>query len=122
MAKETEGLKAAVQNLRGVYMDSWAALALQLTSSTTYGRVQHALTAPGLAAAGLWRKIAEPAAAQALAQCNLPSRADVLSLAGRLTRIETTLDDLAAAIDRLQAIPAAPPAKVRAVPRAAVQP
>jgi hypothetical protein len=122
MAKEKAGFKETVQNLRGVYLDSWATLASQVASSTTYGRVQNAVTAPGLAAAGLWRKFAEPAVAQALAQWNLPSRAEVISLAGRLTRIETTLDDLAASIDRLQGARTAPVAKVRVVPSAAVRP
>ena len=118
MANES-GFKEALLKLRGIHVDSWARLTLQVTSSAGYARCQNLFTAPAFAAAGLWRKTAEPAAAQALALWNLPSRAEVVSLAGRMTRIETTLDDLALALDRLGA---PRPATTKASKPDAVQP
>lgn len=114
-----EGLEEALYNLRAVYMESWARLALQFTSSTAYGRWQKLVAAPGLAVAGTWRKITETAG---VPQLNPPSRSDVISLATRLTHIETALDDVSAALDRLEARTAAPVPQIRAVPRPVAQP
>jgi hypothetical protein len=48
-----------------------------------------------------FRKAIEAALLQALAALQMPSRAEVMSLAERLTHIETRLDDLDAKLDEV---------------------
>lgn len=98
------------RELRDTGMQSWARIALQLTSSEAYSRVSSILARPGLYAAGVLRKETERAMASLLAYANLPSRAEVLQLSTRLTHIEMALDDLAAAVESLRTASARPPA------------
>jgi NAD(P)-dependent dehydrogenase (short-subunit alcohol dehydrogenase family) len=99
----------ALGELRDMGMQSWAKIALQVTSSHAYSRLSSVLAKPGLIAAGVARKKTEEVMTQMLARASMPSRADVLSLSVRLTHIEMALDDLAAAVDALRAPPARPP-------------
>lgn len=104
--------------LRDAGMDSWAKIALQITSSPTYSQVSAVLGKPTLIAAGVIRKEVEKGMALVLAQANMPSRTEVLALSTRMTHIEMALDDLAAAVQALaaqsQAARPVPPPKVTA--------
>src|ERR671932_225693 len=93
----------AARELRDAGMESWAKLALQLTSSHAFSLWSSLLAKPGLIATGVARKKTDKAMAQLLAHANIPSRADVLALSVRLTHIEMALDDLAAAIETMRA-------------------
>jgi hypothetical protein len=91
-----------IREARDGGMDAWAKLMLRLTSSHEYQRVQGAISKPTLLAVALYRKAAESAMSEELAQLNMPSREDVLSLSTRLTHIEMAIDDLGAGLEQLR--------------------
>jgi hypothetical protein len=91
-----------IREARDGGMDAWAKLMLRLTSSHEYQRVQGAISKPTLLAVALYRKAAESAMSEVLAQLNMPSREDVLSLSTRLTHIEMAIDDLGAGLEQLR--------------------
>src|SRR5450755_1141541 len=85
--------------MRDASMDAWAN-AMTLTANTeAYARATGAMLDASLTASIPLRQIIENAMGQALQQYNLPSRADFISLAERLTQIETAIDDLDAKFD-----------------------
>jgi hypothetical protein len=105
----------AVRELRDAGMESWAKIALQVTSSHAFSLLSSVLAKPGLIATGVARKKTDKAMAQLLAHANIPSREEVLALSVRLTHIEMALDDLAAAMETMRASPVRPaPAAKRA--------
>ena len=83
-------------------LDAWAKLMLRLTSSHEYQRVQGAISKPTLLAIALYRKAAESVMTELLANLNMPSREEVLSLSTRLTHIEMAIDDLGAGLEQLR--------------------
>ena len=87
------------RRMRDASMDAWAN-AMTLTANTeAYARATGAMLDGSLTASIPLRQIIENAIGQALQQYNLPSRADFISLADRLTQIETAIDDLDAKLD-----------------------
>jgi hypothetical protein len=93
----------AFREMREAGMESWARIAVRVTSSTSYSLVSSVLARPGLIVAGIARRKTDKAMAQLLGYANMPSRDDVLSLSVRLTHIEIALDDLAAAMEAMRA-------------------
>ena len=91
-----------VRDARDGSMDAWAKLMLRLTSSHEYQRVQGAISKPTLLAIALYRKAAESVMTEVLANLNMPSREEVLSLSTRLTHIEMAIDDLGAGLEQLR--------------------
>src|SRR5436190_13016111 len=90
------------RDARDGVMDAWAKLALDLTSSHEYQRLQGMIAKPALLGFALFRKASEAVMSPFLAQLNMPSREEVLGIAHRLTHIEMTLDDLGAALEQLR--------------------
>jgi len=99
-----------LRKMRDQGMDTWAKAAIRLTSSDPYQRMTGIFMQPGLLATALVRNSTEKAMSDLLARLNMPSRAEVLSLSQRLTRIEVVLDDLSAAVDAVRAGAARPEA------------
>jgi hypothetical protein len=95
-------VKKLLQDARDSVMDAWAKLALNLTSSHEYQRLQGMIVKPALLGIALFRKASESVMSPLLAQMNMPSREEVLGIAQRLTHIEMTLDDLGAALEQLR--------------------
>ena len=93
-------LDELMRRSRDAGMAVWARAALQVVSSPQYSRASFLLAQPGLIAAGFFRKATAKAMAQLLAQLNMPSREELLSVSQRLTHIETALDDLGATAAR----------------------
>ena len=91
-----------IRDARDGGLDAWAKLMLRLTSSHEYQRVQGAISKPTLLAIALYRKAAESAMTEVLANLNMPSREEVLSLSTRLTHIEMAIDDLGAGLEQLR--------------------
>ena len=91
-----------IREARDSGLDAWAKLMLRLTGSHEYQRVQGMISKPTLLAIALYRKAAESAMSEVLAQLNMPSREDVLSLSTRLTHIEMAIDDLGAGLEQLR--------------------
>ena len=91
-----------IRDARDGSLDAWAKLMLRLTSSHEYQRLQGAISKPTLLAIALYRKAAESAMTEVLANLNMPSREEVLSLSTRLTHIEMAIDDLGAGLEQLR--------------------
>ena len=110
MSEENKGFDPIklIREARDSGLDAWAKLMLRLTSSHEYQRVQGAISKPTLLAIALYRKAAESAMSEVLAQLNMPSREDVLSLSTRLTHIEMAIDDLGAGLEQLRRSVGAP--------------
>jgi hypothetical protein len=87
------------KEMRNAGMDAWSKAMTQLVNSEAYARATGAMLDAWLSNSAPFRKALESALTQVLAGLNLPSRADVIGLAERLTNIEIRLDDLEAKLD-----------------------
>lgn len=87
--------------LRDAGMDAWAKTMLGAVNTEEYAKATGAMLDAYLTASIPFREMMEKAMGQALHQVNMPSRADFISLAERLTNIELRLDDLDAKVDDL---------------------
>jgi hypothetical protein len=88
-----------LQEMRNNSMDAWSKMMIQLVNSEAYAKATGMMLDAWLRSSVPFRKMTETAMAQVLAAANMPTRADVVSLAERLTNIERRLDDLEAKLD-----------------------
>ncbi len=113
--------------LRDVYMDAWAKAMGEAVNSEAYTQASGAVLDTCLTASSPLRDAQKKAMTTALEQLNMPSRAEFVSLAQRLSNIELLLDDMSAKLDEVhQAVttsvqPAAQQAKAE-TPKAVAQP
>ena len=111
--------------LRDVYMDAWAKAMGEAVNSEAYTQASGAVLDTCLTATSPFRDAQKKAMITALEQLNMPSRAEFVSLAERLSNIELLLDDMSAKLDDIhravtKSVPAAAPeAKPETVQRAA---
>ncbi len=111
--------------LRDVYMDAWAKAMGETVNSEAYTQASGAVLDTCLTASSPFRDAQKKAMITALEQLNMPSRAEFVSLAERLSNIELLLDDMSAKLDEIHQAtttsvrPAAPEAKPETVKRAA---
>jgi polyhydroxyalkanoic acid synthase PhaR subunit len=89
----------AWRGMRDSSMDAWAKAMTQTVNTEEYAKASGVMLDAYLTASIPFRQMLEKAMGQALQQCNMPTRADFISLAERLTQIETALDDLDAKLD-----------------------
>jgi hypothetical protein len=75
---------------------------IELVNTEAYAEATGRILDSYLSASVPMRKVVEQAMAQVLGQVNMPTRAEVLSLAERMTNIEMRLDDLDARFDVMQ--------------------
>ena len=83
-------------------LESWSKAMIELVNTEAYAEATGRILDSYLAVSGPMRKVVEQAMAQVLGQVNMPTRAEVLSLAERMTNIEMRLDDLDARFDEVQ--------------------
>ncbi len=83
-------------------LDSWSKAMIELVNTDAYAEATGRMLDTYLSASLPMRKVVEQAMAQVLGQINVPTRAEVLSIAERMTNIEMRLDDLDARFDELQ--------------------
>ena len=83
-------------------LDSWSKAMIELANTDAYAEATGRMLDTYLSASLPMRKVVEQAMAQVLGQINVPTRAEVLSIAERMTNIEMRLDDLDARFDELQ--------------------
>ena len=83
---------------RDMFMESWSKAMIDFVNSEPYSAASGAMMDAYLSASQPFRKVLEQTMTQVLTQLNMPTRADITSLAERLTNIETRLDDLDAKI------------------------
>jgi len=101
----TDDRKGALEKLRAIRdsaMEEMAKVTLAWTSSDAYQAMNAAVSKPALLTMAVFRKTSDAAMTDLLAALNVPSRAEVLALSQRLTRIEMALDDLGAGLDEIR--------------------
>jgi hypothetical protein len=83
-------------------LEAWSKAMIELVNTEAYAEATGRILDSYLSASVPMRKVVEQAMAQVLGQVNMPTRAEVLSLAERMTNIEMRLDDLDARFDVMQ--------------------
>ena len=89
----------AWRGLRDESMDAWSKIMIQAVNSEEYAKTSGAMLDAYLTASIPFSEMLKKAMGQALQQANMPTRADFISLAERLTQVEMRIDDLDAKLD-----------------------
>lgn len=89
------------RQLRDNYLEVWAKSMVEVVNTEAYAKASGALLDTYLSVSSPFRESMEKALLQTLAQLSLPSRADVVSLAERLTNLELKIDDIDAKLDQV---------------------
>jgi hypothetical protein len=92
----------AFRDARDNYLDAWAKTMVEAVNTDAYAKATGTMLDTYLTASSPFREMLEKAMLQALAQLSMPSRADFISLAERLSNIEIKLDDLDAKFDHVE--------------------
>jgi hypothetical protein len=87
------------KDMRNATLDAWSKTMIQLVNTDAYAQATGAMLDGWTTSSAPFRKALETVMTQVLANLNMPTRADVISLAERLTNIEMRLDDLEAKLD-----------------------
>jgi hypothetical protein len=90
------------KNMRDSGMDAWSKMMIQFVNTEAYSQATGAMLDTWMSSSAHFRKAIETAMTQVLTNLNMPTRADVTSLAERLNNIEMRLDDLDAKLDEAQ--------------------
>jgi polyhydroxyalkanoic acid synthase PhaR subunit len=107
------------RGMRDVYMDAWAKAMVEMVNTEAYAQASGAMLDTYLTVSAPFREAIEKAMLKTLEQLAMPSRADVVSLAERMTNIEMKLDDLDAKLDGMYALLAKPASAPRTEPKRA---
>jgi hypothetical protein len=108
---------SSFRQMRDAYLDVWAKAMVETVNTEAYAKATGTLLDSYLAVSSPFREAVEKAMLQALTQLSMPSRADFIGLAERLTNVEMRLDDMDAKLDRIEGLFAKPVTATR--PRAA---
>jgi hypothetical protein len=92
------------RGLRDIYLDAWAKGTVDMVNTEAYAQATGAMLDSYLTVSTPFREALEKAMLKTLEQLAMPSRADVISIAERMTNIEMRLDDLDAKLDRVLAL------------------
>jgi hypothetical protein len=92
------------RGVRDIYMDAWAKTMVDTVNSDAYAQATGAILDGYLTVSAPFREVLEKAMLKTLEQLAMPSRADVLSIAERMTNIEMRLDDLDAKLDAVHSL------------------
>jgi hypothetical protein len=87
---------------RDIYMDAWGKTMVDMVNSEAYAQAAGAMLDSYMTVSAPFREAVEKAMLKTLEQLAMPSRADVVSIAERMTNIEMRLDDLDAKLDNIQ--------------------
>ena len=90
------------RGMRDFYLEAWAKAAVEMVNSPAYAEATGAMLNNYLNLSAPLSEAVEKNMLKALEQLAMPSRADVLSIAERMTNIEIRLDDLDAKLDELR--------------------
>lgn len=106
MADESNNSKAfdpmqPWRGMRDAYLDAWSKSMVDMVNTEAYAQATGAMLDSYLTVSAPFREALEKAMVKTLEQLAMPTRADVVSLAERMTNIEMRLDDLDAKIDNL---------------------
>ena len=89
------------RGMRDLYVEAWAKAAVEMVNSPAYAEATGAMLNNYLTLSAPLSEAVEKCMLKALEQLAMPSRADVLSIAERMTNIEIRLDDLDAKLDEM---------------------
>ena len=102
------------QMTRDISLETWSKLMIDLVNSEEYSRATGQWLDAYLTLSQPFQRVLETTMTQVLTGLNMPTRADVTSLAERMTNVEMRLDDLDAKLDvilhALQTLAASNPA------------
>jgi hypothetical protein len=90
------------RGMRDAYLDAWAKSMVEMVNTDAYAQATGAMLDTYLTVSTPFREALEKAMLKTLEQLAMPSRADVVSIAERMTNIEMRLDDLDAKLDAIQ--------------------
>ncbi len=90
------------RGVRDVYLDAWAKTMVDMVNSDAYAQATGTMLDTYLTVSTPFREAIEKAMLKTLEQLAMPSRADVVSIAERMTNIEMRLDDMEAKLDIVQ--------------------
>jgi len=109
----------AFREVRDTYLDAWAKAMVQTVNTDAYARTSGTVLDTYLSASSPFREAVEKAMLHVLEQLSMPSRADFVALADRVTNIEMRLDDMDAKLDRIVKLLTKPTAAGNRKPRPA---
>src|SRR5271165_238513 len=109
------------RGMRDIYMDAWGKTMVDMVNSEAYAQASGAMLDSYLTISAPFREAIEKAMLKTLEQLAMPSRADVVSIAERMTNIEMRLDDMDAKLDAMHALLTKPASAPRTEPRRAPQ-
>jgi hypothetical protein len=95
---------AAFRDMRDSYLDAWAKTMVDAVNSDAYAKATGIMLDTYLSVSSPFRQAVEKTMLQTLQQLSMPSRADVIALAERVTNIEMKLDDMDAKLDRIEKV------------------
>ena len=101
------------RGVRDVYLDAWAKTMVEMVNSEAYAQANGAMLDTYLSVSTPFREAIEKAMLKTLEQLAMPSRADIVSIAERMTNLEMRLDDMDAKLDNIQRLVAKPGAAAR---------
>jgi hypothetical protein len=87
---------------RDANLEAWSKLMVDMVNSDEYAKTTGAALTQFLALSQPGRDAAEQSMTQTLATLNMPSRAEVISIAERLVNVEMRLDDLDAKLSTME--------------------
>jgi hypothetical protein len=90
------------RGVRDVYLDAWAKTMVEMVNSEAYAQANGAMLDTYLSVSTPFREAIEKAMLKTLEQMAMPSRADIVSIAERMTNLEIRLDDMDAKLDNIQ--------------------
>jgi hypothetical protein len=88
------------REMRDVYLDAWSKTMVDMVNREDYAQASGAMLDTYLTVSIPFREVVEKAMLKTLEQLAMPSRADVISIADRMTNIEMRLDDMDAKLDK----------------------
>jgi|SRR5579862_4555355 len=103
----------SLRQMRDTYLDACSKAMIDVVNTDSYAKTTGALLDTYLTLSSPFRETVEKTMLQTLAQLNMPSKSDVVSLAGRLTNVEMRLDDMDAKLDRIEQVLTKPAARKR---------
>jgi hypothetical protein len=90
------------RQFRDVYLDFWSKNMVEAVNSEAYAQASGVMLDTVLTTSIPFRESLEKAMTAALQQLSMPTRADFVSAAERLTNVEMKLDDLDIKLDRIE--------------------
>ena len=99
---------AAWRQGRDAYLDAWARMMVDAVNTDAYAKATGTMLDSYLTASGQFREAIEKSMIHALEQLSMPTRADIVSIAERLTNLEMRLDDMDAKLDQIAKSTSAP--------------